>query len=73
MICRKYELIASAYIDQQVTQNEAADFQAHIESCGDCRAHMVELNEASLSLGSIQQPEIPAELRGQIMSAVRDK
>lgn len=73
MVCRRYESIAFAYIDQQITQSEATNFRVYIENCGDCHAYMIELSEASLSLGSIQQPEIPAELRGQIMSAVRDK
>jgi hypothetical protein len=70
MRCSQSELIASSHLDQQLTENEATDYLAHVEACADCRAYLAELEQVSLILRQITRPDTPQELRDYVMSVV---
>ncbi|MFP5263526.1 MAG: anti-sigma factor family protein [Blastocatellia bacterium] len=70
MECKKFELSASAYIDRQLPEQESADYRAHLSACGDCRLRLVELEQVSLMLRDVEQPEVPRELHGYVMTEV---
>jgi putative zinc finger protein len=73
MRCNKSELIASAHLDQRLTQNEAMKYQAHVGICADCRGYLVELEQVSLILKSSWRPDAPRDLRRHIMSVITAK
>lgn len=68
MECKKFELTASAYIDRQLLENEAADYRKHLSACADCRLHLVETQAVSIALRNADRPAVPRELRSYIMT-----
>jgi len=68
MECKKFELTASAYIDRQLNENEAARYREHLSTCDGCRLHLVEIETVSLSLRTAEQPSVPRELHSYIMT-----
>ncbi|HJQ23636.1 MAG TPA: zf-HC2 domain-containing protein [Blastocatellia bacterium] len=70
MECKKFQIIASAYLDGQVTDAEAVASDAHLAACGDCRRHIAEVEQASSLLRELTTPETPRELHGYVMREV---
>lgn len=70
MECKTFEMTASAYLDEQLDASQTAAYRAHLASCGDCRLHLVEVEQASLMLRDLRQPETPRELHGYVMREV---
>jgi hypothetical protein len=68
MECKKFELTASAYIDRQLNENEAVEYREHLSTCVGCRLQLTEIEEVSLTLRKTDQPRVPRELRGYIMT-----
>lgn len=68
MECKKFELTASAYIDRQLGENDAADYREHLSACSRCSLHLVETQAVSLALRSADRPLVPRELRSYIMT-----
>ena len=73
MRCKTFESMTSAYLDRQLEESEAADFHWHLSDCAGCRIHLAEVEELSLVLRRSSPPEIPIELRGYVMAAVRGR
>ena len=70
MECKKFQSLASTYLDRQLTDDEAVAYRAHLSACGDCRLHLAEVEQASLMLRELLTPETPRELRGYVMREV---
>ena len=70
MECKKFESLASSYLDRQLVDNEADELHVHLSECSGCRSYVVELEEMSLVLKRTNSPEIPEELRSYVMTAV---
>ena len=70
MRCNKSALIASAYLDQRLSQSEVKNYLAHVETCADCGTHLAELEQVSLILKNADSPEASPDLRGYIMSVI---
>ena len=68
MECKKSELTASAYIDRQLNENEAVDYQEHLSTCAGCRLHLKQIDEVSRALRETDRPMVPRELRSYIMT-----
>lgn len=68
MECKKFELTASAYIDRQLNESDATRYREHLFACDRCRLHLAETEATSLALRSVQQPDVPRELRSYIMT-----
>jgi Putative zinc-finger len=70
MQCKKFESLASSYLDRELVDNEAADLHLHLLECSACRTYLSELEEMSLVLKRGSSPEIPVELRSYVITAV---
>jgi len=68
MECKKFELTASAYIDRQLDENKAGEYREHLSICAGCRLHLAGIEEVSIAMRRADQPEVPRELRGYIMT-----
>lgn len=68
MNCKKFELTASAYIDRQIDENEAAEYRTHLSECVACRLDLAETEAASLMLRRADRVEVPRELHSYVMS-----
>ena len=67
MECKKFELMASAYLDGRLTDAEAESCRGHMRTCRDCRLCFEEVEQASLLLRELRPPEPPRELHGYVM------
>ena len=70
MQCKKFEAMASPYLDRRLSEDEALEFNAHRWECGDCQTYLVEVEELSLVLKRSAVPEVPVELRSYIITEV---
>ncbi len=70
MECKKFEFMASAYLDGQLTDAETVAYSAHLSACDDCRLHLDEVEQASLMLRELHSPEAPRELHSNVMREV---
>ncbi|HVF89941.1 MAG TPA: zf-HC2 domain-containing protein [Blastocatellia bacterium] len=70
MNCKKYKLMASDYLDRQLSREDSVDYLSHLEGCADCRAYLEEIGETSLILRRLEEPRPPEELQSYIMTAV---
>ena len=70
MECKKFELSPSAYLDGQLSDTEFADYRAHLSACSDCRLRLSELEQVSLMFRDVEQPEVPRELHGYVMTEI---
>ena len=68
MECKKFELTASAYIDRQLNENQAARYREHLLACEGCRLRLAETEAVSLAVRNTEQPAVPRELRSYIMT-----
>lgn len=68
MECNKFEYTASAYIDRQLHESEAAEYRQHLSTCGGCRLRLTEIEEVSLTLRQADRPAVPRELRSYVMT-----
>jgi anti-sigma factor RsiW len=60
----------SAYLDGQLTQDEANCYLSHVETCAGCRTYLTELERVSLLLKSVGSRICPPEFRRQVMSVI---
>lgn len=68
MECKKFELIASAYIDRQLDEREATRYREHLSACEGCRLQLAETEALSMTLRNSDPLEVPRELRGYVMN-----
>ncbi|MEN3330720.1 MAG: putative zinc-finger [Blastocatellia bacterium] len=73
MECKKFELMASAYLDRQLTDAEMVAYRAHLSACDDCRLHLVEVEQASLMLRELPPLDTPRELHSYVMREVASR
>jgi len=71
MECKKYESLASEYLDRRLDEKEAHLYRSHLSACAGCRAHLSETQAVSLALKRSGEPEMPRELHSYIMSEVK--
>ncbi|MFY9611148.1 MAG: anti-sigma factor [Blastocatellia bacterium] len=70
MNCKKFEMIASAYIDRRLDENVSVEYRAHLLACSACRLDLAETEAASLMLRRADHLEVPRELHSYVMSEV---
>lgn len=73
MRCEKFEPMASAYIDQELSSTELQEYRAHIDLCTPCGQHLQELEETSLFFKEVRRPEVPRELHSYVMAAIEQR
>lgn len=70
MRCEHFESTASAYLDQELTANEAQEYQSHLAKCPPCGEYLAELEATSLVFKEIKKPQVPRELHSYVMTAI---
>jgi anti-sigma-K factor RskA len=66
--------LAAAYALDALDEDQTAEFEAHLEGCGDCRGEVEEFRESAASLAfAIEGPAPPPGLRNRILEEARSK
>ncbi|MEO7068985.1 MAG: anti-sigma factor [Nostocoides sp.] len=63
--------LSGAYAVHALDVAEEAAFEAHLATCPDCRAEVVELRTAAASLAATESAAPPAELRNRVLAEIR--
>ena len=64
--CEEYQELISAMLDGGLTAEETAEVEAHIASCGECRA----MYEAFAAVSGMEAAEVPDTLHQNVMTKV---
>ena len=67
--CEKYLDMISAYADGELTENEKAELEAHLETCSECRS-ILEIYSAISSEMAIDTEEVPEGFSDGVMKKV---
>lgn len=70
--CRKYERMISADIDGELTPEEEQEMQAHLATCGRCRALKIEVERICASVRVMDTVPAPKNLSKEIMTRVQE-
>ncbi len=70
MNCDMFEQMTSAYLDEELSAQEAIAYQSHLSNCLMCGRYLAEIRQASRSLRGLSVSDVPRELHGYVMSAV---
>ncbi len=70
MTCREVSELLSAYLDGELDRDSHGLVEAHLDTCGHCRAALEELRQVKSALQSLPVVEPPPELHSRIMEAV---
>lgn len=73
MECKKFEWMASAYLDRQLTDAETVAYRTHLAECDECRLRLVEVEQASLMLRELPPLDTPRELHSYVMCEVASR
>jgi len=73
MSCENIRPFIGAYIDDEFDEREAAEFEAHIESCAECREELEEqLRVKRVVRGGAGDVEAPDELKQEILAGMSE-
>ena len=67
-----HDLVAPYALDA-LDEHERAAFERHLDDCADCRAELVNLQEATTALAYAESAEPPPALRERILEAARSE
>ena len=71
MDCTECRALASAYVDGELTADEKAAFERHIDTCADCQAAAVNTRRLSAAVRSgAERFAAPAHLRARILREI---
>lgn len=70
MTCEEALVLISGHIDGENTPEEEAQLRLHLEHCEECRAVLAAYQEMESGVAALEE-EPPAELREQVMAAIR--
>ena len=63
----------TGYVLGELSDGESAAFQAHLETCSECRVEVESLRQVAIELAMEQAEEPPAHLRAKVLAAVAAK
>ena len=69
MDCEKVQENLSAYLDGELSPQEADAVRAHLESCEDCAAEAESLRSTVRLVRSLERAQAPAVLKRRVMAA----
>lgn len=66
------ESLIGAYVVDALTDEERAQFEAHLETCADCQAELASLHETAALIAEPEAMEPPPSLRTNLLSAINE-
>lgn len=72
LTCREITELIDDFIDGRLSYWETAKFQMHVGMCKNCREYLAQLKATRQALGSLPEPEMPAEVKDELLARFRD-
>jgi predicted anti-sigma-YlaC factor YlaD len=70
MKCQEIEILLSAYIDGEVTEEEKRLVEAHLNACDACQTTMTEFSRLHTFYSELERQEAPAGFRQQVTQSL---
>lgn len=72
MDCRNFEELSSLYIDNMLSKEEAASFEAHLENCEECNMKLKNLQLIVESMNEIDEIELPDNFTASLREKLQE-
>lgn len=69
--CRELVTLVTDYLEDRLTPDDRARFDAHIARCPHCTAYLAQMRETIRLTGTLREEEIPPEVREALLAALR--
>jgi anti-sigma factor RsiW len=73
LTCRQLVELVTDYLEGALPSAQAARFEAHLESCPDCRVHVAQFAATVNALGALPGEPLGEEALGALVIAFRDR
>jgi hypothetical protein len=71
--CEDYAALLDAYVDGDLSPNEMAQVQAHLDTCPGCRAYVDDVFAIRAAFPEVEDTEVPDGFADRVMAAVREE
>ncbi len=72
LTCRELTELVDEFIDGRLSLWDRALFRMHVGMCAPCRTYLDQLRATRQALGSLPEPEMPDEVRDELLARFRD-
>lgn len=69
--CRELVEVVTDYLEGALSPEDRARFDAHLEDCEGCAAHLRQMRTTIRVLGSLSETAIPPAARDELLDAFR--
>lgn len=70
--CQELVELVTDYLEGALTSRQRARFERHIAACPHCTAYLEQLRVTLRELGELQEDDVPAPMREELLNAFRD-
>lgn len=71
--CEEYAALLDAFADGELSEQETARVQAHLESCAGCRAYLNDIRAIRAAFPRAEEISVPDGFADGVMAAIREK
>lgn len=71
LTCRELVELVTTYLEDVMPAVELRRFEAHVEACPGCAAHLTQMRHTIEALGTLRQEEVPPHRRERLLAAFR--
>ena len=72
MTCKEVVEIVSDYLEDALSAQDRARFEAHLAGCAGCTTYVEQMREIIRLTGMLTEEQVPAEHRERLRQAFRD-
>lgn len=70
--CREVVTLVTDYLEDRLTPDDRARFDAHLAGCSHCTAYLAQMRATIRLTGTLREEEIPPEVREALLAALRE-
>jgi anti-sigma factor RsiW len=70
--CRELVTLVTEHLEDRLTPDDRARFDAHLAGCPHCTAYVAQMRETIRLTGTLREEELPPEVRAALLAALRD-
>ncbi len=72
LTCRELVELVTDWLEGALPPERAVRFEAHLESCPDCRVHVAQFAATVNALGALAGEPLPDDVLGPLVAAFRE-
>lgn len=70
--CKQITDLVTEYVDGALPADERLAFEQHVAICPPCRAYFAQMRKVVRVAGSLQEDDLPEDVRASLLNAFRD-